>query len=349
MPTSALDRRTFLAGMLTTASLAAHGPAAAQTPRLSANTYQGLWEEAHRKFLLPAFRRASGIDATITPMLSIDAVARIVAARNLPPFDVLLNDEGPFLASIAQDIYETIDPKLITNLKDIPSKFVDASGKGIYVSAQIIGLTYNPEKIRTPPKSWDDLLDPAYKGRVGITGPGSSVGIAWMVETAKLHGGSEKNIDPFFTQLRKLMPNVGAVAGNPGQLTSLFQQGQIDIGFSYLNLVSPLQARGVPVAMAKPDSGWVLLRNCLSIVKNARSVPLAHTYLDTYLGTEVQSGMAGEPYFLAPTNRNVPFGAGLQVVGKTMEDLERSVVMDWPTINEQRASWIERFNRETKA
>lgn len=58
--------------------------------------------------------------------------------------------------------------------------------------------------------------------------------------------------------------------------------------------------------------------------------------------------MASAPYFLAPTNRKVPFGSELTVIGKTMEDLEKSVVLDWPVINEQRAAWIERFNRETK-
>lgn len=282
MDASGLDRRRFVAGsVMSIGALGLRVPAYAQTaPRLSANTYQGLWEEAHRRYLLPAFKRTTGIDAVITPMLSIDAVARVAAARDTPPFDVLLNDEGPFLASMPQDLYATIDRAKIKNLVDIPDKFVDPSGKGVYVSAQIIGLAYNPDKIANPPKSWDDLADPAYRGRVGITGPGSSVGVAWMVETAKLHGGSERNVEPFFQQLKKIMPNIGAIAPNPGQLTTLFQQGQIDIGFSYFNLVMPLRARGVPVAMAKPDLGGYCCETACRSLKT-RAPPISRMPIST--------------------------------------------------------------------
>jgi putative spermidine/putrescine transport system substrate-binding protein len=325
------------------------GRAGAQEKRLVVNTYHGLWEEAHRKHLVPAVTKATGVEPVLTPMLAVDVVARITAARSNPPFDAVLNDEGPFLATLEQDLFDTLDKAKLPNLKNIPPKFIDASGKGVYISAQIIGLAYNPEKIKTPPKSWDDLLRPEFKGRVGITGPGSSLGVAWLAETAKLHGGSEANLDPAFEQLKKLLPNVGAVAANPGQLTTLFQQGQIDISFSYLNLVMPLKARGVPIALAKPETGWVLLRNGLQVVKNTKSPDLAHAFINTYLSDEVQTGMASAPYYLAPTNRGVAFTGELAALGRSMDDLEQSVITDWAKINPQRSAMIERFNRETKA
>ncbi|WP_244458953.1 extracellular solute-binding protein [Roseomonas fluvialis] len=324
-------------------------PAAAQERRLVANTYPGLWEEAHRLHLLPAFKRVSGIDATLTPMLAVDVIARLAASRGTPPFDVILNDEGPFLANIDQDFFETLDASKLPNLADIPQKFIDPTMKGVYVSAQIIGLAYNPARVQTPPTSWDDLARPEYRGRVGITGPGSSLAVAWLVETAKLHGGSEANLEPAFAQLRKIMPNVGAVTAHPGQLITLFQQGEIDVSFSYLNLIAPLKARGVPVELVKPETGWVLLRNGVQIVKNTRSPQLAHAYVNAYLGREVQAGLAAAPYYLAPTNTAVPFGGELQTIGQSMADLERSVIIDWAKINPQRSALIERFNRETRA
>lgn len=323
--------------------------AEAQERRLVANTYQGLWEEAHRIHLLPAFKKITGIDATLTPMLAVDVIARLAASRGNPPFDVILNDEGPFLATLDQGYFETLDMTKLPNAVDIPEKFIDPSGKGIYVSAQIIGLAYNPQTVKTPPRSWDDLARPEYKGRVGITGLGSSLGVGWLVETAKLHGGSEADLEPAFAQLRKILPNVGAVAANPGQLVTLFQQGQIDISFSYLNLIAPLKARGVSVELVKPETGWVLLRNGVQVVKNTRSPELAHAYVNAYLGREVQAGLAGAPYFLAPTNRQVAFGGELQAIGGSMADLERSTLIDWSKINPQRSALIERFNRETKA
>jgi hypothetical protein len=59
--------------------------------------------------------------------------------------------------------------------------------------------------------------------------------------------------------------------------------------------------------------------------------------------------MSSAPYFLAPTNRTVPFTGELAAIGKSMDDLEKAVITDWPKINPQRSEMIERFNRETKA
>jgi putative spermidine/putrescine transport system substrate-binding protein len=342
--------RRGLLGASALGALAATLPrrAGAQEKKFVVNTYPGLWEEAHRAHLVPAFKKLTGIDPTMMPMLSVDVMARIIAAKANPPFDATLNDEGPFLANVGQDLFDVIDKSKVPNLKDIPDKFIDPNGRGVYVSAQIVGLAYNPEKIKTPPKSWDDLARPEYKGRIGITGPGSSLGAAWLVEWAKLHGGSEANLEPAWQELRKLMPNVGAVAANPAPLMTLFQQGQIDISFSYLNLVGPLKAKGVPIELAQPETGFVILRNGVQVIKHAKSPELAHAFLNIYLSKEVQAGMASAPYYLAPTNREVPFTGALADIGKNMDALEKIVFTDWAKINPQRSEMIERFNRETK-
>ena len=61
---------------------------------------------------------------------------------------------------------------------------------GPTVTMQLIGIAYNPTKIQTPPPSWMDLWKPEYKGRVGLTTMESSLGTVFVVEIAKLHGGS---------------------------------------------------------------------------------------------------------------------------------------------------------------
>ena len=95
---------------------------------------------------------------------------------------------------------------------------------------QVVGMTYNPDKVKTPPTSWADMWKPEYKGRVGITNLNSTLGTGFLVEIARMHGGSEANVDAGFKAIEELKPNIAAVAANPGQLATLYQQGQIDIG-----------------------------------------------------------------------------------------------------------------------
>ncbi|MEP9380603.1 extracellular solute-binding protein [Aquabacter sp. CN5-332] len=350
--TASISRRRFLASgaaaALAPGLLSGLSGRARAASSLVATTYPGTWDVAQRQILLPAFAAATGASVALQPVLALDAVAKIVASKANPPYNVVLMDEGPYLAALDMGIFALLPKDRIRNLASLPERFIDPNGRGAFVSVQVMGIVYNPIAIKTPPTSWLDLWKPEYKGRVGITGLGSSLGSAWMVEIAKLHGGSESNMDPAFEALKKLLPNVGAVAPNPGALATLFQQGQVDISFNYLNAILPLAQRGADIAIARPESGWVLVRNSLHVIENSKELDLCYAYIDTALSDGVQGRMAAAPNFLAPTNKTVTFGSELQKVAKDDQELAKLTLIDWKALNPQRSALIERFNKEVR-
>jgi putative spermidine/putrescine transport system substrate-binding protein len=349
---TAHSRRLFLKGAaaLGATHLASHaGPAFAAGKTISATTYPGAWESAHRSILLPAFSKASGASTNLVASLAVDTVSKLVASKANPPFDVVILDEGPYLAALGHDLFEKVPADTMPNLKDLPPKFVDPRGFGVFVSGQIIGIAYNTEKIKTPPRSWNDLLKPEYKGRVGLAGMGSTLMSAWMVEIARLNGGSEENMEPAFQFVKKLLPNVSAVAANPGSLATLFQQGQIDISAHYNNNVGDLQGKGVPVMLAKPDTGFIHIKSTMHIVKNTSNPELAAAYINAALSPDVQSKMADEPYVIVPTSAKASFSKGLMAYAPDMKAVEAMNGVDWAKLNPRRAEYIDRFNREVKA
>src|SRR5207247_2080180 len=204
-------------------------------------------------------------------------------------------------------------------------------------------------KTRTAPRSWNDLLKPEYKGRVGLSSMGSTLTSAWMAEIARANGGNEENMEPAFQYLKKLLPNVAAVSPSPGALATLFQQGQIDIAPHYNNNVGDMQSKGVPIAHAKPDTGWLVIRSTMHIVKNSKNVDLAAAYINAALSPEVQQKMGDKPYLLVPTNTKVPFSDALKVYAKDAHELETYHGVDWAKLNPRRPEYIDRFNREVKS
>lgn len=347
MPQS-LHRRTLLKGVAALGAASAGGLAFAQGKAISATTYPGAWESAHRGILLPAFAKASGGSTNLVASLAVDTVSKIVASKANPPFDVIILDEGPYLNALQHDIFEKLPVEKMPFMKDLPQKFIDSRGLGAFVSGQIIGIAYNTDKIKTPPKSWNDLLKPEFKGRVGLAGMGSTLMSAWMAEIAKLNGGSEENMEPAFAFVKKLLPNVSAVAANPGALATLFQQDQIDISVHYNNNVGDLQGKGVPIALTAPDTGYIHIKSTMHIVKNSKNVDLAAAYINAALSPEVQSKMAEAPYFVAPTSGKAVFSKGLQAYAPDMKALEAMRSIDWAKLNPRRAEYIDRFNREVK-
>src|SRR5690606_9837542 len=86
---------------------------------LTAATFPGAWETAHRSFLLPAFRKATGANVNLAPMMPLDIVAKTLVSRNNPAFDVFVADEGSFAIANAQGLVDTVPAARIPNLRDV--------------------------------------------------------------------------------------------------------------------------------------------------------------------------------------------------------------------------------------
>ncbi|HTO48798.1 MAG TPA: extracellular solute-binding protein [Burkholderiales bacterium] len=343
-----LSRRRFLGtGAALAAGAIAPGLARAQAAKLVGNTYPGIYEELFRNVFAPALRK-QGIDPTWSPILVVDVVAKIMAARDSPPFDVVLFDEGPLINVLKDDIFAKFPDSRSPNFKDLPEQFRGFDNTGPVITVQAIGLAYNPKKLARP-KSWNDLWKKEYKGRVGLTGMASSLGTAYMCEIAKVNGGSERNFEPAFAKIKELLPGVASVAPSPGALVALFQQGEIDIAPNYFNNTMLLKSKGVDIDFAVPDTGPVMVRTTLNIVKNTKQFDAAVKYIDIALSPEVQQAMLDKPYFSLSTSSKVKFPPEVAMLGTSVPDmLKRGVLLNWAEINKIRPQLIDRFNREIK-
>jgi putative spermidine/putrescine transport system substrate-binding protein len=343
------DRRSLLrgAGALSAATILP-SRAFAQSKTLVAATFPGTWNDAHRNILVPAFRKATGASATLSIILGTDQVARLQAAKgSRPPFDVAIFDSPQVLDAAREGLIVEYPAAKSPHFSELVPAFQDKWGPKI--TMQVIGIGYNPKKITTPPKSWEELWEPKYKGRVGLTALNSQLGIAFLAELNRIKGGTEENFEPAFKALRELLPNVGAIAANLGAYATLWQQEQIDIAPYNFNFVQTLKGKDVPVELAIPATGPVGWSTSLHLVANAAEPDLAVKYIDEHLDAGIQAQMLKPPYDVIPTNAKVPLeGAITQAIAKNKDDLAKIRTFNWDKLNPQRGALIERFNREIK-
>ena len=342
------DRRTLIVGgaALATASLLPRAGWAADP--LIAAMFGGTWSEVHRNILKPCFEQDTGSKVSQSAMLATEQVSKLTAAAGgTPPFDVAMMDEGPALQAIERGLFDQYNTAKSPHFGELHPKFQDKWGPS--VSMQCIGLAYNPATVSTPPTKWEDLWDPKYKGRVGITSLASTLGTAFLVEINRLAGGAEDEMGPAFAKLKTLLPNLGAVSANFGAHAALFQQEVVDVGVQNFNFVETLKGKGVSIEWVKPDTGAPAWKTTMHVVKGASQPDLAHAYIDCHLKAEIQSAMAAAPFNVIPTNASVPLsGTVKKKVAATPEDLEKLVFYDWARINTGRAEWSKQFNREIR-
>src|ERR1041384_6298897 len=119
--TMQLTRRSMMTSALALGAMQLFpGITQAQAKRIVFATFTGSWEEAHRDVLVPAFRKATNnAEIVLDPMLSVDQMAKVRAARANPPIDVVLPDPGPALQAIADDLVEPFPFEASPNFKDL--------------------------------------------------------------------------------------------------------------------------------------------------------------------------------------------------------------------------------------
>ncbi|WP_374445746.1 extracellular solute-binding protein [Stella sp.] len=335
-----MTRRHFLAG---TAALGAAGLAARPARAagsVTAAIYPGAWEEAFRGIVAPALAGSDGVGLELQPLYAVDQIAKARAARGRPTFDVFVLDPGPRAGGIDVGVFETFDPKKLKNLSAIPDGLADEWG--VTVAAQVVGIAYNPKKL-PPPKDWDDLLKDPWVSRLGLTGFQTTFGTVSIIEIARRFGGSETNLDPFFAEMRKVLPKVATI-GAPQAMAGLFRQGRCDVLYASTQTVSTLKERGVDIAFVKPASGAVAFFTTMHVAKGAAEPENACRYIDAVIGRDVQAALVKPPWNFVPVNKGVEFGPDLPM--KSLDEMAGFVRHDWSKINPLRAGWIERFNKE---
>ena len=93
-----------------------------------------------------------------------------------------------------EGLWASLDPKRVTNLANIEPKYTRQGSKGAPYMMSGIGILYNKNAVKEPPKSWNDMWDPKYRGRITMFDYDNRM----LVIAAKLNGGSEADIDPGF-------------------------------------------------------------------------------------------------------------------------------------------------------
>lgn len=335
-----LDRRKLLVGGTALAGGALVPSRAWAKGAVTAAIYPGTWDEAYRSIVAPALKKDHGVDLALEPLFAVDQIAKVAAARGLPPFDAFVLDPGPRSTAIERGLFEPFDPSKLKNAAKLPAGYAD--NWGVAVNAQVVGIAYNPKKLPAP-KSWKDLFTDPWVSRLGLTGFQTTFGTISLIEMAKAFGGSDTNVEPVFAEIKKALPKVAAVTA-PAALPGLFQQGQIDITYTNTNNIATLKSRGVDIELAIPESGALTFITTMHITKGAENKENAYKYIDTVLGAAIQAELMKPPANLIPVNGEVTLSPDMPV--KTLAELSKFVTHDWSKINPQRAAWIERFNKE---
>ena len=342
-----ITRRGFAAGAVaTTASItAAPGFLRAQAPReLVIVSFAGQLQEPHRWLADRMEKRHPGLKIRLVPSESQDVVAQIKAAQGFSPYDAMPNGEPPHLIGMREGYIQRVKPAGIANYANLFPEFVAKSGGfGVPASYSLIGIAYNEKMLKTVPKSWTDLWNAEYRGKVGIPRASSNLGLGVLVIAAKIFGGTEDNLDPGWSKLQELKPIVGR---SPTQLLQMLEREEIALAPIWNNDAAGAAAKGLPVKFVKPDPGPVAIISFMSEITGTRHADLVQEWMNELLSAEYQSMAANTPYFFGPVVKGVTIPeAARPYTPSTPDEVLKLQTVDWSKIAPVRGKLVDQFDR----
>jgi putative spermidine/putrescine transport system substrate-binding protein len=324
-------------------------PARAQAPAtLVVAGYTGSFEKGLESSVIPAFEKKYDCHITYVPGASTDTNAKLQAERAHPQIDVAIVDEGPQAQAASLGLFAPLDPSIVTNLASVYPVAKLPGNVGVAIGLVAIGLAYDTkvfaENHWPPLRSWRDLERPELKGKEVLPSITQTYGIMLLVMEAKLHGGSESDIDPGFAAMKKLAP-YAVNFDKTADVSPYFLQGQAIVSVWGNSRTNTLRASGFPIEFVYPTEGAGALLATANLVKGAPHPKLAQEFINFLLEPQTQVTDA-ETVFFGPTNSRTKLPEKLATVVTTQAEVKKLIHPDWAIINRHRAEWTDRWTKE---
>ena len=207
---------------------------------------------------------------------------------------------------------------------------VDADGAytPIRVSAMVIAV--NSDKIQDPPKSWKDLLDPKYKGKIAMPDP--KVAATALATVAVLE-------DKYGWEYWQKLKDNGVIVSQTTEMRDKFSRGEYPITITMEEDVLRQQmALNVHATIVYPEEGSVVVPGYIGILKDTKNPEGAKKMVDWWLSEEGQ--MAMSLAFMHPVKYGIKEPAG----SKSLGDLQiHSLTVNWNKLMAEEQKYKEKF------
>lgn len=274
--------------------------------------------------LQPKFEAETGIKIDLVKAGSGDIIKRVKAEAAAPKADVIWSIGAEALED-NKDVLATYEPKesaaLIKAYRSAPYWLPYT---GIMSVFAVNNKKLKPEEY---PKSWKDLADPKWKGKISSARADSS-GSAFMQLATVLIAYGDKGWDVYNGILANMI-----ISDSSGAVPRFVNDGEALVGITLEDNALEYVKGGGNVAIVYPEDGTSTIADGIALVKGAPNEANGKIFLDWLLSKPVQEFVVKE-IGSRPVRTDVP-ATGLKPFGEI-----KLVNYDIASVAAKRNEWI---------
>jgi spermidine/putrescine-binding protein len=244
------------------------------------------WSEYVPQQLLDDFTKQYGIKVNYdTYSSNEELLAKLQAGAS--GYDVIIPSDYIVTVMIKQGMLETIDTGNLKNFSNLDPRFINRDydpGNKYTIPYQwgTTGLVYDKTLVPSEPKSWIDLWDPAYKGRlVFLDDEREVIGMALEVLGYDRNSTNPDELNQAEQKLLEIKPNILKYDSDSPETAII--TAETWAGLVYNGNASLALAEDPNVAYICPTEGCTIWFDNLAIPKGAPHMDAAMKFLDWVL------------------------------------------------------------------
>ena len=299
-------------------------------------------EEPLAKQLFELYEKETGIKVNWQRLAGGEVETRLEAERANPQASIWVGGVGlNHMSAKAKGLTAPYKSRLASNT---PDQYRDKENFWIGLYVGPLGFITNEKVAKeqglTPPKSWNDLLKPEYKGKIRMANPTTSGTAYNMITTIRyvFKGDEAKTFD----YLKKLDANIDQYTKSGAAGGKSVAIGEIPVAIGYAHDMVKLKVEGAPVVITIPSEGTGYEVASMSLVKDGKEAVNAKKLYDWILAKPAQE-IFGQ-WFVVPLSKLAtknPVAFSLKDVKTVDQDLQ------WDADNKNRL--LDRWTKEIGA
>jgi iron(III) transport system substrate-binding protein len=266
--------------------------------------------------VLKAFEAASGLKTQALTLAAAGTLAtRIIAERDRPQADIFLGGSIDFHAPLAKQ--GLLAPYLSPRLSEakLAKQYYDPTGLWYVWYIGALAIMYNRDRFAAdvashgvqPPATWDDLVNPVYRGQLVLPSPITTGGGYIFVAAQIFRFGKDE--DRAFAYLKQLAANATFTPAAPAGI-ALVARGEMIAGMNWGHDITSMAVNQLfPVVVVFPPDTATELGG-VSIISGGPNPAGAKQFIDFMLGRTAQD-INGKYGLRFPVRADVPSPMGM--------------------------------------
>ena len=253
-----------------------------------------VWEGYTDTLFAKPFEEACGVTVNATYMGSSDDLVAKLRAGGTETVDLISPSSDAATAILDAGLSQALDLKRVPTFATLSEGFrklpVVRKDSVVYGVPWAFGpnpLIYDSTKVKTPPESWGVLWDTKYRGKLSLQ---DDIATLYMVaqylglddpkDPRKLYNLSDEELARVKAKMLELRPNVRKYWVTAGDMTQLFQSGEVVMGEGWPLMTNQLRQANYPAGETIPTEGTTAWADHWMLTKGAKNLDAAYAWLE---------------------------------------------------------------------